>query len=226
MTPHELLPHLKEELSSKVVFSQDFDDVIVIHQNELSSMVPEELFDEQNSADYLKYNSKILKSDYIANDEVTSVKAKNVYVPYVNINNYIFDTFGQFIYKHSLTVFSEALMALKLQHKDAVVYINLNLNTFEIVVIKQNKLLLTNIHQYYTKEDVLYFILFTFEQLDLNPELNGIVLSGRIIENDALYQEIYKYIRRITFNSTRSSYKDSQGTPIDASRYFLILNSF
>ena len=95
-TPHELLPFIKQELSSKLVFSDEFSEVVVVHQNELSTIVPNELFNENNCADYLKYNSKILKSDYIAYDDITAINAKNVYVPYVNINNYIFDTFLHF----------------------------------------------------------------------------------------------------------------------------------
>ena len=62
ITPHELLPHLKQELSSKSVFAQDLSEVLVIHQNELSTLVPDSLFDENHSADYLKFNSKILIS--------------------------------------------------------------------------------------------------------------------------------------------------------------------
>lgn len=226
LTPHELLPHLKAELGSKTIFSQDFNEVVVVHQNELSSLVPEDLFDEKNSADYLKYNSKILKSDYIANDSISLARAKNVYVPYVNINNYIFDTFGQFVYKHSITVFAETLLKLKRVDHSKKVFINVNTNSFEMVVLQNNELLLTNVHQYYTKEDLLYFVLFTYEQMGLDTDTDELILSGRIERNDELYECLYTYIRTISFISGAPDYKMSKDTPVDNSRYFLILNSF
>jgi hypothetical protein len=225
-TPHEVLKNIKEELSSKVIFSEDFSEVTIVHQNELATLVPEALFDESNSADYLKYNSKILKSDYIAHDDIQSLATKNVYVPYVNINNYIFDTFGQFTYKHSLTVFIEAILQHPSYSEDIErIFINVNRRTFEIVVIKNGRLLLTNIHQYFSKEDFLYFVLFTIEQLDLDPDQHEIVLSGKISKDDDLYSLLYTYVRHLKFHDLPKSVRPKNAPVSSDSDHFIILNS-
>jgi len=227
LTPHEILPRIKDELSSKAIFSQDFKEVHVIHQNELATLVPNELFDEDHIADYLKYNSKILKSDYISFDDLDSINVKNVYVPYVNINNYLFDTFGQFIYKHSLTVFLEALLKAKPKHSEGYcLYVNLNPTTFEIIVLSGEQVVLTNVHQYFSKEDLLYFVLFTIEQLGLDPEVDPLVLSGEIEPNDAVYELLYTYIRHLKFNDTTSELAIIKTADHFVSRHYLILNSF
>ena len=225
-TPHELLPVLKQELSSKLVFSDDFSDVVVVHQNELSTLVPDDLFDERNNADYLKHNSKILKSDYIAYDDISAITAKNVYVPYVNINNYIFDTFGGFTYKHSLTVFCELVMGAQNYKEDKLVFINVNSMSFEMVVSKNGQLILTNIHQYFSKEDFIYFILFTLQQLNLDPNEQPIVLSGKIKKGDDLYELLYTYVRHIDFNREAHCYNPSKDNSRSLTEHCLILNSF
>lgn len=224
ITPHELLPHLKRELSSKSVFAQDFSEVLVIHQNELSTLVPESLFDENHSADYLKFNSKILKSDYIAFDHLEAIQCKNVYVPYVNINNYIFDTFGQFTYKHSTSAFIETILK-QLDRDETAVYLNLYQQSFELVVFKYGQLTLSNVHQYFSKEDLLYYVLFTFNQLELDPNTVEVKLSGYISEADAFYALLYDYIRHLSFithnlGSIVPSINDN-----DQSKYLVLLSS-
>ena len=225
-TPHELLPFIKQELSSKLVFSDEFSEVVVVHQNELSTIVPNELFNENNCADYLKYNSKILKSDYIAYDDITAINAKNVYVPYVNINNYIFDTFGQFTYKHSLTVFCEAVLKTTKLDENIRVFINVNTTTFETVISQNGKLVLTNVHHYFSKEDFIYFILFTFTQLNLDPNEQEILLSGKIQKGDALYEILYTYVRHVAFNTIYPSNLKNLDTTGSLTENYLILNSF
>jgi hypothetical protein len=41
---------------------------------------------------------------------------------------------------------------------------------FEIIVIQNQKLLLFNSFDYQTPEDFIYYVLFTAEQLSLNPK--------------------------------------------------------
>ena len=91
LTPFELLDRVKEIFSTEEILKNAFNTVNVIYVNELSTLVPKPLFDEDSLADYLKFNSKILKSDFIAFDEISANDSVNVYVPYVNINNFIYD---------------------------------------------------------------------------------------------------------------------------------------
>lgn len=226
LTPHEILPFLKQELSIKPVFSQDFSEVVVVHQNELSSFIPNELYDESFSADYLKYNSKILKSDYIAHDDLGHLEAKNVYVPYVNVNNYIIDTFGQFTYKHSLTVFTDSLMkGGPSNSEDTRVFANLEHGFLELVILRGKSLLLSNSHEFFSKEDLLYFLLFTYQQLELNPESTELILSGSITSDSDEFNLIYKYIRHVQLiqDFYPSPFKGISNN--DYSRYFIVLNS-
>ena len=109
-TPFEVLEQLKSALDDNPIFKTDFDDVTIIYQNELSNLVPKELFNENNCADYLKFNAKILKSDFISFDILKTEDTVNVYVPLVNINNFIFERFGEFEYKHASTVFIDTTL--------------------------------------------------------------------------------------------------------------------
>ena len=81
-----------------------FESINVTHSNNLSTFVPKPFFNEDNLSDYLQYNIKILKNDFIAYDTLENSELVNVFIPYVFINNYLFDTFGSFEYKHTFEV--------------------------------------------------------------------------------------------------------------------------
>ncbi|MEH6537431.1 MAG: DUF3822 family protein [Psychroserpens sp.] len=226
-TPFELLNEVKTAIDSNSDFEQSFDSVVCIYQNELSCLVPKDLFDENNLADYLKFNAKILKTDYLSYDTIVSGNCMNVYVPLVNINNHVFDTFGSFDYKHSSTILIDTLLQLSSKDKEEKMYINVNTSTFEIVSINDGQLVFYNTFEYTTKEDFIYYILFTVEQLKTNPETIKTVLTGRIEKDDELFEILYKYIRFVTFEEPLTNFKFKDTIKKKANHSdFIILNSF
>ncbi|WP_111307185.1 DUF3822 family protein [Confluentibacter sediminis] len=224
---HEVLDKLKQLFNTESFLLSHFDSVHVIHSNELSTLVPKALFDENSLADYLKFNSKILKSDFIAYDTIDINDSVNVYIPYVNINNFIYDVFGAFTYKHISTILMEQILVIEKNATNTKVYINVNSNHFEMIVIDKSKLLLYNTFEYTTKEDFIYYILFTTEQLQLNPELFELIFIGDIDSKDELYAMAYKYVQFVFFGKRQDHYKYSlDAQPKSNHSNFTILNSF
>ncbi|WP_228530323.1 DUF3822 family protein [Tamlana sp. I1] len=224
LNPLQLLDRLKALFDTKKELSKDFTKVSVIHDNELSTLVPQAFFNEDCLADYLKFNTKILKSDYITFDTIFTNESVNVYVPYININNFIYDKFGAFTFKHVSTVLIEHILRIEKNSETNKVYINVSQDHFEIVVTENSKLKLYNTFTYHTKEDFIYYILFTAEQLNLNPETLNLVFLGDIIKGDDLYEIAYKYIRNITFGSRQDAFKFESKPKTNHSNFTLINN--
>lgn len=206
LNPFEVLDKLKHEFNTEDALKSSFSSVNVIYVNELSTLVPKPLFNDDNLADYLKFNSKILKSDFITFDDIALNDSVNVYVPYVNVNNFIYDTFGSFTYKHVSTILIESLLAIEKNSEEQKVYVNVDSNHFEIVVIDKGELLIYNTFEYSTKEDFIYYLLFTSEQLQLNPETLQLVFLGDIDKDDELYKIAYKYIRNVEFGERQDTH--------------------
>lgn len=227
LTPFDALNRLKTEISTNTIFSEKFSSITVIHQNDLSTIVPKALYDENHKADYLKFNSKILRTDFITQDQITINDSVTIYVPYVNINNYIYETFGEFTYKHASSVLIESVLQKNKHNQNPQVYINVNTNTFELIVADKDQLLLFNVFNYNSKEDFIYYILFVFEQLKLNTETTQITLSGLINKDDELYSSLYIYVRHVKFINTTFNFSltDSQNNN-SLQHNYLILNSF
>jgi len=226
LNPFEVLDKLIHLFNTEPDLQVSFNKVNVIHVNELSTLVPKPLFKEDSLADYLKFNSKILKSDFIAFDVIQTNDSVNVYVPYVNINNFIYEKSGSFTYKHFSTILIEHLLLIEKDSNIPKVYVNVSNNHFEMIVINKTKLLLYNTFDYSTKEDFIYYILFTAEQLELDPETLSLVFIGDIDSKDELYIIAYKYIRFVFLGNREDNYKyNSNAQPQSNHSNFALIKS-
>jgi mevalonate kinase len=197
-TPENLLLKIKDIFKTDSQLQNDFLSVTVIHQNNLSVLVPNQFFSEKELASYLNFNIKKLAIDYIAFDTLEILDSKNIYVPYVNINNYLFQNFGEFEYKHHSTVLIEKLLKIK-KTKEKKMFVNVSKSSLDITVIESGKLILFNTFSFDTTEDFIYYILFVAEQLNLNVNEFSLYFTGKIDLEDAIYKITYKYIKNIYF---------------------------
>ncbi|MCH7524537.1 MAG: DUF3822 family protein [Bacteroidetes bacterium] len=226
LTPQDVLDKLIHCFNTEEELRQSFKSVKIIYENELSALVPKPLFNEDCMADYLKFNTKILRSDYITFDTILANDSINVYVPYVNINNYIYDRFGTFGFKHFSTILIETILASEKHSSSTKMYANVCDYHFEIIVTENNQLKLYNTFEYTTKEDFIYYILFTAEQLQLNPEEFLLLLIGDINKDDDLYKIAYNYVRNTEIYIPEFSFSSNEDIKSDLLKNFIILNSF
>jgi hypothetical protein len=201
----------------------NYDEIVIIHTNNLSTFVPVALFDEEYLGSYLQFNTKVFETDFFAFDELANYEMINVYIPYVNMNNYFIDQYGTFDYKHANTVLVNKLLDLSKNNVELHFFVHLSYTHFEIVIIQNQKLVLYNSFDYKTPEDFLYYILFTSEQLHLNPENFKLILLGKITEGDALYTIAYKYVRNVSLFDV--SFMPTTFTEKENREHFILLNS-
>ncbi len=224
LSPYEVQRELKDVLSEHNIHEMDISDVVVIHRNPLFSLVPKALFDKNELANYLKFNAKILATDLIAYDEIESHEMVNVYVPYMNINNFVFDLFGEFEFVHNGTVLLQSLLKSAGNTSEAVCYVNVGYRQMDMIILSKKQLHFYNSFNFYTKEDFIYYLLFTFEQLDLDPESIPLRLFGFIGEGDELYNICYEFVRNISIYIQDNMYSiggDQKDTELD----FTVLNA-
>ena len=200
-----------------------YDEIVIIHSNNLSTFVPTALFDEEFLGSYLQYNTKVFETDFFAFDELTNYEMNNVYIPYVNMNNFFIDQYGSFDYKHANSILVSKLLDLSKNNEERKMFVHVSESHFEIIVIQNQKLHLYNSFDYKSPEDFIYFVLFTAEQLQLNPENFKLELLGKIVEGDALYQIAFKYIRNISLldvSHLKNSFAEKENR-----EHFILLHS-
>lgn len=229
-TPEQLLDAVKEVYKTEPVLSNKFDSVNVSHKNNLSTIVPQEIYDEENGKDFLKYTVKVLESDAIAIDALQENETNNVYIPFDNINHFLTEKYGKFDFLHSSSILVNSLLKYYKEESGKLFFINVARHSFEIVFIEDNKLQFHNSFLYYTKEDFLYYILFTMEQLFLDPETQKITFLGAIDKQSPLFDITYKYVRYINFlkvtNFSLSEEFYEMNPHVEKHHFFELLNQF
>ncbi len=199
-----------------------FDDVLVLHNNSLLTFVPQAFFDERYLSSYLQYNIKVFETDFVAFDEISNYEMNTVYIPYVNINNSLIDCYGNFNFKHSFSILVKKILDLSKNNDESQVFVHCQNDNFQLIAVKNQKLLLFNSFEYKTKEDFIYYLLFTAEQLQLNPETFQLKMFGNIAMENDIYQIAYKYIRNVSLFSENNNSENGISTNDYLQNFILI----
>ncbi|WP_306350373.1 DUF3822 family protein [Flavobacterium sp. '19STA2R22 D10 B1'] len=223
--PTQIEDCLKRVFQEHAILQNIFDEVIVLHDSNLSALVPSALFDENYLGSYLQYNTKVFETDFFAYDVLSNYEINNIYIPYVNINNFIIDQLGSFDYKHVHSVLVTTILDISKNRDDKQVFVHFKNQHFEIIVVQNQKLLLFNSFEYKTPEDFLYYLLFTAEQLNLNPENFKLQLFGDLQEESEYYQLAYKYIRNITLLDSSLLQRQNNLSSTEILKHFILLQS-
>jgi hypothetical protein len=178
----------KNELPNKVK---------IIYYTGTSTLVPSALFDKKNSLNYLKYNSSIKLNDISANDNILNDEINNLYIPDLEINNFIFDKFKAFDFFHYSSLIIDRFSNELIDKYSENLFLNINDNFVDILYFKDNKLIFYNAFDYESPEDILYYLLFCLSQLNLDVEKTHVLCYGDINLDYKLYNLLYTYIRNI-----------------------------
>lgn len=229
-TPEELLKAMDSaEIANLLrIAKKEEAEVELFYANALFTLVPLPYFKDNRVSDYLKYNVRLLETDDLAYDRVDAIDANLVYIPYINFNNFIFERFGEFTFHHIAAPFIARSIQLAENSDIPEVFLEAYPSHFMLAVIEQGELVLCNDFDYQAPEDLVYYLLFTIKQLELNSETVKLHLSGEMDESTAAFELLKTYIRHIDFISSedfKENAKITELTEMPEHRFQLLLNT-
>lgn len=199
VTSAELLPEIIETAfqQSKLI-APTYDKVHFIIENELSTLVPDALFDEERIKAYLKFNTELEGNELILSDSIKSIHAHNVFALPIGLKMKFESFFKRVDYHHfSSGLIHSVLQQVKNQQKK-LAFLHIHHYHLEVLITENNQLLFYNSFHHRSPEDLLYYILFVYEQLGLNPETTETKIIGEVEKNSENVQLIQKYIRQVS----------------------------
>ena len=87
------------------------------------------------------------------------------------------------------------------QHDGGNLIVDFKTDSFCVLAIKNNSVLLAQIFSYIKVEDILYWLLDICKQFSLSQNEVKLVLSGLIEKKSAIFKELYQYFLNIEFAS-------------------------
>lgn len=203
----ELLNLIKPYINTAFIEREHIQSVDVIYGNPQFTIVPQDLFDQDHLPHYLKYSSQLIEGDDFAFDEIPLAKANTVYIPYININNYLFDIFGTFTFTHLFTgLIEKGFVNSKASNEYLLLHSTKHM--FYLAAFRNEQLLLSNAFTFETAEDFAYYVLFTIEELNLNRLELILDFTGNFdkSEDNKAYQILSDYIKTMAFSNKKTPY--------------------
>lgn len=214
-------------INENKILTQPFEQVKAVYHNHIFSFVPKAFFSSVNLYQYLKFNTDACENLPLRYQEISEFDAVNVFSVEEKVTPLLQKQYGAFLYEH----FSYALLKVLLLHnqkfKEKAIYAHFEKNVFYLSVLEEGKLLFFNHFFFENEMDMLYYLLFSLEQLGIDTEEVPIFLLGEIFLKDVSYQLIYKYIRYVHFLTPQKNNPFCQNVPLVlASQNFVLTHSF
>lgn len=184
---------ITEIINNDTIIKAEFSSQSVAFINFPSTLVPSSLYKKEEKETILAFNTKV-KGEALA-DTILSQKANLIYSVPESILTIVNDFFPKAKQKAQESILIQQYSQLNTNTEKAYLYLTQKKVT--ITFFKGNKLVFNNSFDYLTKEDLLYFVLFSFEQLKLSAENIEVILFGAIEKDDEYFNVLYEYIRNL-----------------------------
>ncbi len=203
----QLPSFLGKILNCRPSFAFPYGSVFLMYQNKYSTLIPEPLFNEEKKNLYLGFNQPFQENSRIVFDKLKNNQAVNIYYLPNPVIEKAKDFWANVVIMHYSTALIESLTVNFKNKADAnTLFVNLRNSCFDLVYFKENKLNLYNTFDFNTKEDFIYFLIISIDQLKLNPEDIKLILLGNISKTDSTYSMIQQYINNYSFISRNDNY--------------------
>ena len=186
---------IKNIIQKHAIVNTTFNSLSLTYSGFPSTLVPKKLFKQEEAKELLSFNTNTYEE--ILTDKIVSQDAILIYSIPKEIRH-IGDTF----FPEAKIISEESILIQQyLQRKEygTRAYVNISNNKVMITILDAEKLLLNNTFEFITEEDLLYYILFCLQQMNLSKERTQVVLSGNIRKDDKNYKIAYDYIQEISF---------------------------
>ena len=193
--PEALSNKVAELVASDPLLSKSFDSSSVSIDMGINTLVPKEFQSKESDRSLLNFMQPTLSSETLGNDYLRAVEAHNLYpMPPLSLP----PSFGDIRF-HSSSVFIDGILRNWQKNDKIRLLIEVGTDHIKLLVLSDGKVIFFNQFHFKTKEDFIYYILFTMEQLQLNPEKTPLIIYGEIDQRSPLFSMAYKYIRFVTF---------------------------
>ena len=210
-------------INNEEILKYNFFSSSVSYKNFPSAIIPNPLYDATKKEVYAGFaigETKKIKTDIIHHDDSTLL-----YSVEENITNTLNQIQTEIKEKNSSTVAISSILDKYSGLKEKSCFVIKEKNKIEIIVIQDDQLILQNYFEVNSNTDILYFTLFCFEQLKMDPNKNELYLIGNIEKGDETYSLLYDYIRNISFGKISKNLSFSKElNQITKHQYFTLLS--
>lgn len=165
----------------------------------ISTLVPQRLFDPTKMSSYLKTVTPIEEHQHISRDELPTMDLSNVYAVDNLWEEQLSQRFDKCKVYHQNTLLLRSFQRLQRGKSGYALYAHVSKTFVQLYLYEGTSLLLSNIYNYKSPEDFVYYVLLIYDQFSLSPTELPVQLSGQLKKESTLYSLLYRYVKAVQF---------------------------
>ena len=204
----DLLDTIEDYIENNELLSYKYKSTKLIWVTKKNTLIPNSYFDQNKLKQYFEFNQKLDDLDEIHFNELKYVDAYSVFIIPNQIANIFSKQFQNITYYNQQIPFIEHAL-FKHHSENKKVIVNVNTDFIDLCIIENSKLLLYNNFAYKAEMDIIYFILYVFDQFKLDTQSTELYLNGFIDKNKSLYNQLYRFIKHLKFDKLSEEFSYS-----------------
>ena len=220
--------HLLESFISEQFGKIAFKKITTLFVTPKITLVPDAVFDASHVQSFFEFDhfrdgDETIEYSFVRNGAMYMIYSIPQWIKEIVLRKFPNTVFAP----HSHSLIDSILLLNKNKISLSKLYINIEKDFFDVIVIGNGNLQLYNSFAYSNSKDFMYFLMNVYEQLKLNPEVHPITCMGLISIDSEIITQARQFIKNINFISYRDemqrfSYVFDEVSPI---HYVSLLNS-
>ncbi|WP_411273737.1 DUF3822 family protein [Daejeonella sp.] len=197
-TTTELIKAVEELPESNRQFRYTFNKVKVSFTTLNYTFIPAPLYLESDHQDYGKYLNLDNNGELLVNT-ISSAEIKNVLAIPSEFKTALQKIFQKPSIYSQATAFLEGIQSGLRREDELVFFLDIQPKHFQIALFKDLRLEFYNTFEYANTDEFNFYLLNVIQSLEIHLDDTRVMLSGKITEQDEIYQRIEKYFENIHF---------------------------
>ena len=201
---------IKQSFKNENIDNLDFADINIVYATRNVTIAPDAIFEEKLAKNIFALNRQLSDDEEIHYTKLPKSQTVIIFSIKKDWKTLLDSQFPKYnLYPQSYTLIETGLTKTKISEKPnrQRMLVQVFENFFEILVIDNGQIANYNTYSYKSPNDILYFIVNTFEQLGLSQEDCEVAFSGFIEKGDLAVIHLKKFIRNVYFESINRDYK-------------------
>jgi hypothetical protein len=185
--------------------------VHLAHHSNAHSLVPEPLFSKEEIRATLSLTCTVPPLSRYLSEPIQAANARFIYAIPAELAQIMELHFGDVSIRHAASGFISSRLLQEKHQQEQVLSVNVRRRHIDVLMSAGHELIFFNSFRYRTPEDFIYYLLFSIEQLQLNPDTLPVVLYGELEKISASWMLTRKYIRNVRFGERPEGISTSYG---------------
>lgn len=175
-----------------------YKKVFVLIPSPVSTLVPSGLFQAEEAYKWLSFTHQIPSGHDILHARMKLADAWTIFAIPEKIKKIFSRQFPEPVFLHQYIPMTETKLAVSRPGTSKTqIIINIQNTFFDLVVLEKNNLKLCNSFEITGENDLIYYTLFVFDQLELSPTAADVQLIGTHPRLNEMNRALAKYIKNV-----------------------------